>query len=347
MGESVVRNICIWPKLDNLGGPTSFQRRLMAGLRAQGVVVHHDPEDPGCQAILLIGGTRHVGVLWRARQRGLRILQRLDGMNWIHRRRFQGLRHALRAEYANLNLAFIRRFLADGVVYQSRFARTWWQRVYGQGEKWETVIYNGVDLDQFAPFGMHERPAERWRVLVVEGHLRGGSVLGLESAVRLTRALQERAPRPVELWVVGEVPAAEQAFISSLAKDVTLNWVGVVSPERIAYLDRSSHLLFSAELHPACPNAVIEALACGLPVAGFDTGALGEIVTPLAGRVVPYGADPWRLQPPQIEPLVDASLEILANWDAFSQGARQRAEAAFGLERMTAQYLEALRAILG
>lgn len=342
-----IRNVCIWPKLEGLGGPTSFQRRLMVALQARGVSVHHDPQDPDCQAILLIGGTRHVDVLWRAHQRGLRILQRLDGMNWIHRRRFQGLRHALRAEYANLNLAFIRRFLADGVVYQSQFARAWWQRVYGRGEKWETVIYNGVDLDQFAPFGMHERPAERWRVLVVEGHLRGGSALGLESAVRLTRALQERAKRSVELWVAGGVPAAERTLVSLLARDLTLNWVGVVSPERIAYLDRSSHLFFSAELHPACPNAVIEALACGLPVVGFDTGALGEIVTPVAGRVVPYGADPWRLQSPQIEPLVEASLEILSNWSAFSRGARQRAEAAFGLERMTSQYLEALQVILG
>lgn len=123
MVTKTIKNICLWPKLESLGGPTSFQRRLMAGLQARGVEVHHNPEDPECQVILLIGGTRHLGVLWRARRRGVRILQRLDGMNWLHRRRFMGVRYALRAEYANLNLAFIRRFLADGVIYQSRFAR--------------------------------------------------------------------------------------------------------------------------------------------------------------------------------------------------------------------------------
>jgi glycosyltransferase involved in cell wall biosynthesis len=347
MVTKTIKNICLWPKLESLGGPTSFQRRLMAGLQARGVEVHHNPEDPECQVILLIGGTRHLGVLWRARRRGVRILQRLDGMNWLHRRRFMGVRYALRAEYANLNLAFIRRFLADGVIYQSRFARAWWQRIYGGGERWQCVIYNGVDLNQFAPYGMHERPADRWRVLVVEGHLRGGSALGLENAIRFARALQEQETRSVELWVAGDVPEAERGQVVSLAQDLSLTWTGVVSSQRIAYLDRSAHLLFSAELHPACPNAVIEALACGLPVVGFDTGALAEIVIPSAGRVVPYGADPWRLHPPQVEPLVTASREILAHWETFSRGARQRAEAAFGLEMMTAHYLEAFQTLLG
>ena len=44
----------------------------------------------------------------------------------------------------------------------------------------------------------------------------------------------------------------------------------------------------------------MEALACGMPVVSFDTGALPELVTQDAGRVVAYGADAWRLEPPDI-----------------------------------------------
>ena len=60
-------------------------------------------------------------------------------------------------------------------------------------------------------------------------------------------------------------------------------------PNRSPRILRSADLLFSADVHPACPNSVIEALACGLPVIAFDTGAIREIVDDSSGAVVAYG----------------------------------------------------------
>jgi glycosyltransferase involved in cell wall biosynthesis len=104
-------------------------------------------------------------------------------------------------------------------------------------------------------------------------------------------------------------------------------------------LDRSAHLLFSADVHPACPNSVIEALACGLPVVAFDTGSLVELVPPQAGRVVSYGGDPWKIEPPDIPALAEAAVQVLEDMPRYRQGARQRAEEAFGLDRMVEGYL--------
>jgi hypothetical protein len=70
-------------------------------------------------------------------------------------------------------------------------------------------------------------------------------------------------------------------------------------------------VLFSTDLNAACPNSVIEAMACGLPVLAYDTGALAEIVQDGAGEVVPYGADHWQLEDPQVPPLAEACLKIL------------------------------------
>ena len=86
--------------------------------------------------------------------------------------------------------------------------------------------------------------------------------------------------------------------------------------EDIAAVDRSAHVLFSADLNAACPNSVIEALACGTPV-WLDTGALAELIQDGAGRVVPYGADHWRLEDPLIPPLTEACVEILQNNPAY------------------------------
>jgi glycosyltransferase involved in cell wall biosynthesis len=107
---------------------------------------------------------------------------------------------------------------------------------------------------------------------------------------------------------------------------------------------RSSHLLFSAEVNPPCPNSVIEALACGLPVVGFDTGSLSELVQGEAGRLVPYGADPWRLQTPDIPALAEAAADVLQDQPLFRKSARERAEAAFDVEKMVDEYLNVLLA---
>ena len=123
----------------------------------------------------------------------------------------------------------------------------------------------------------------------------------------------------------------------------SVEWAGLVPHEQIPALDRSAHLLYSSDINAACPNSVIEALACGLPVLGFDTGALPELVTGNSGRVVPYGGDPWQLEPPEIAALAEAAVKILVRQTQFRAAARARAEDAFGLDLMLDDYLQALK----
>jgi glycosyltransferase involved in cell wall biosynthesis len=333
--------VCILPHLSGLGGPVSFQGRLIAGLRARGIGVVHNPSDPSCNAVLVIGGTRQVIPIWQARRRGVRIVQRLNGMNWIHRKRQTGLRHYLRSEINNRLLAVIRRYMADGIVYQSNFARNWWQTVYGSSPAPARVIYNGIDLQVYQPGGEGEPPSDHVRLLLVEGHLRGGYEQGLDSAIHLTLVLGQAGEVPVKLRVVGDVPLSMQQRFSALAGNL-VEWAGIVPQASIPHIDRSAHLLFSADLNAACPNSVVEAMACGLPVVGFATGSLPELVEGDSGRVVPYGSNYWNLEPPDISGLAAAVKEVLARKPLFQQAARRRAEEAFGIDQMVEQYIQVL-----
>jgi glycosyltransferase involved in cell wall biosynthesis len=112
--------------------------------------------------------------------------------------------------------------------------------------------------------------------------------------------------------------------------------------ERIPEIDRSAHVLFSADLNPACPNSVIEAMACGLPVVAFDTGALNELVLNDSGRLVPYGSDPWKIEQPDIQALANAAAGILKDQARFRKNARTQAEAALGLDKMMDDYINNL-----
>lgn len=331
--------ICVVPQVSGVGGMVSFLHKFSTGARARGVEITDDISAP-CSAVLVIGGTRQILPLLRLRRRGVRIVQRLDGLNWIQRVRPVSLKHTVRAEYGNLVLALIRRFVADRIVYQSGFSRWWWDKRFGAVKKPFAQVYNGVDLNVYSPGQPSRAAVSAYRLLVVEGSLGGGYESGLENAVRLAEGLAGRGWR-MEVQVVGDVSVALKAEWADKST-VPLRWSGQVRREQIPDLDRSAHLLFSADVHPACPNSVIEALACGLPVVAFDTGSLSELVTPDTGYIGPYGSDSWKLEPPDVAGLAAGAEKVLKNWPAYSLAARKRAESAFGLEQMVEHYLEVL-----
>jgi glycosyltransferase involved in cell wall biosynthesis len=334
--NTMMSKICIVPYVEGSGGMASFRLKFEAGLNTRGIAVTHDLAEKS-DAVLVIAGTRKLWQLNQARRRGVRIVQRLDGINWVQRVRWTGPRYHVRAEYGNAMLAFIRRRSADRVIYQSKFIQGWWNEWYGQTKVPSTVILNGVDLEKYSPHGNHDRPHDRHRLLLLEGSLAGGLNAGLFHGIALAEKLGEK--HPIEVMVAGKV---DQATQTKLQSRVPVKFLGTIPREEIPSLARSSHLMYCAEVNPPCPNSVIEALACGLPVVGFDSGSLKELVNEDAGRVVPYGANPWKLETPQIAALADSAQEVLLKQGQFRAGARKRAESILGLDRMVDAYVKVL-----
>lgn len=330
--------ICIFPRVEGTGGVASFRLKFEAGLTARGIEATNDPNE-SADALLLLAGTFDLRSLWKAKRRGTRIVQRLDGINWVQRVRWTGVRYTVRAEYGNWMLAFIRRNFVDRVVYQSRFVRKWWEDWYGAARVPASVILNGVDLEIYSPNGAHERPEDRVRILLLEGNLKGGLDSGLFHAVALAGKLSEK--NNVEIVVAGGVDEATRRKVKPVG-NVPVIFLGTLPREQIPFLARSSHFLYSAEVNPPCPNSVIESLACSLPVAGFDTGSLRELVGEDAGVIVPYGGNPWKLETPNIPALAEAVTELLHDQPRYRRAARARAESALGVDGMVDAYLKVL-----
>jgi glycosyltransferase involved in cell wall biosynthesis len=330
--------ICIVPRVEGLGGVTSFRLKFENTLHTRGVDVINNLSQPA-DAVLVLAGTKNLLPLWRARRRGQRIVQRLDGINWVHRASWAGPRYTIRAIYGNANLSFIRRRLADHVIYQSQFVKDWWEDWYRPTRVPSSVILNGADLNQYTPSGLHERPSGHYRLLIVEGSLTGALNSGLFHATELAERLSHQYK--IELCIVGRV---DRRTKNKLQRKTTfrVRFLDTIPREQIPWIMRSSHLLFSAEVNPPCPNSVIEALACGLPVIGFDTGSLSEIVQGYAGRLAPYGANQWKLAKPDISALVDRAVEVLEDQPRFRSFAREQAELKFGLDKMVDEYLNVL-----
>jgi glycosyltransferase involved in cell wall biosynthesis len=334
----LMSRICIVPRVEGLAGVASFRLKFENGLRVRGVDVTYDLSQQ-TDAVLVLAGTKNLFPLWRAHRRGQRIVQRLDGVNWVHRVRWAGLKYTVRAIYGNANLSFIRRRLADHVIYQSNFIKNWWEDWYKLARVPATVILNGADLDQYTPHSLHERPSGHYRILIVEGSMSGALNSGLYSAIKLAETLSHKFK--IELMIIGRVDKHTQNKLKNQTA-FRIKFMNTIPREQIPWMMRSSHLLFSAEVNPPCPNSVIESLACGLPVIGFDTGSLSEIVQGDAGRLVPYGANQWKLEKPNISALANAAEEVLQYNDKYRASARKQAETALGLDKMVDEYLKVL-----
>lgn len=334
-------SICLFPRLEHTGGPSSFQMKLTTCLEEKGIEVHFDPVRKDVEAILVVGGSRHLAQLDSAKKRGIRIVQRLDGMNWLHKKTNTGLKHFLRAEWNNHVLSTIRRRYADFIIYQSDFTRTWWDEVYSTAPVEDTVIHNGVDLAMFTPTGCGTPPADTIRIMVVEGSLYGGHERDLLNAVGFAKGLADLSGNQVELVIASRAPRSMLSTLP-LYSNLAIRWLGIVPLTAIPELDRSAHMLFPAEINAACPNTVIEAMACGLPVVSFATGSLPELVEGNAGRIVPYGADHWNLEAPDFDALCKAGLEVFNDQVKFRSAARKRAETHFDMHSMAQKYLDVL-----
>lgn len=318
------------------GGPTSFRGRMTREWSRQGYDVRSRLDDGPFSAILVVAGTRHVGSLLANRRRGARVVHRLDGLLWRHRalkgRPLQRVKHELRNRW----MCLIRDRLADHVVYQSRFVRDWWHDWFGAPRVASSIIYNGVDLDEYRPDPGGAGQGDGI-LLCVEGNVQVDPptlATLLETHRTLLRKGKIQETRVLGGWE-GGVP-------EDVRREPNLRILGPRPRDEVQRELRRASLFLNLEIQPPCPNAVIEALASGVPVVGFDTGALAELVGP-AGRVVPYGGDPWRMDPPGgLTELAAVALDVLANRSAFARAARERAERLFDVTSVAQRYLDLL-----
>src|SRR4030042_2140510 len=114
--------VCLTPRVGG-GGPASFQTRLQAEFGRLGVETTFDPREPPLDSVLVFAGTKDLPALGRCRRDRVRVVQRLDGINWLYRVSPRSIRHTLRSVLWNWQLRVIRSRFAGGVVYQSGFAR--------------------------------------------------------------------------------------------------------------------------------------------------------------------------------------------------------------------------------
>jgi glycosyltransferase involved in cell wall biosynthesis len=209
---------------------------------------------------------------------------------------------------------------ATGVLVNSKAILT---RLRSIPEDRIVVIPNGIDTTRFRP-PRDPRPAVS--AFGTVANLRPAK--GLDDLIHATALVRTWHPHVrVLVWGEGDARPALEALIDRLGLRGTVELRGATGDVPAAL--RECHAFVLPSRSEGCSNALLEAMACGLPVIASDAGGNIEIVAEgRAGLLVPSG-DRGALADAMIQLIEDPALaERLAIQDA------ERVRTDFSIDRM-------------
>ena len=167
------------------------------------------------------------------------------------------------------------------VICNSKMVRDDLHQRFGLPEDRLPVIYNAVDSEQFAPELSKHRPAMRTALHIAEDatvFLLVGSGYARKGTARAIEALS-RMSGNVHLIVVGRDKSlgSYKRLAKRLGVGDRVSLVGSQEDAKPFYGAADAFVL--PTLYDPCPNAALEAMACGLPVITSTRCGAAELVT--------------------------------------------------------------------
>jgi glycosyltransferase involved in cell wall biosynthesis len=243
----------------NIGGPSSFQTRFIDELNNNNKIIILPPNSKiKPDLIFVIGGTKRFFWLLYNKFIGVEILHRIDGLDSNFQIDFKNLKFNFLKIIRNLNVILIANVIANKIVFQSEFIKKFWNNFLFVKKK-SIIIYNGVNINTYKPNG-NSREKD---IICIEGSVNS------DYAVSILNSIDK-----YKVTLIGHV---EKKYLNKI-KNKNINILGIVKRDDIPYFLNQHKIYLCLEPNPPCPNSVIEAMSCGLPIIGFNSGSLNELV---------------------------------------------------------------------
>ncbi len=260
------------PGYDNPNDVFPFVRTLQTWFDREGIAYTAEP-DTGEDIALGIQWVPGLEIVESLHRRGIPLIHRLDG-----RARALVKNYSADEENRRINA------LADWTVFQSQYVREHTTKaqdtIFGREEPIclnpgrGSIIYNGVDRSVFCESGPRERLDGELIVLHVA--FTHNIRKGVADLVQLASALRDN-PK-IRFVTIGrqDLDVAHGHLLRQLPNVTHLGVI--VDRERLASIMRACHVLFFPSREDYCPNTVLEAMSCGLPIVFHPSGGTPELV---------------------------------------------------------------------
>lgn len=212
---------------------------------------------------------------------------------------------------------------AIGVVFQSSFSYELVVNFHKRMTKHYAIINNGVDIDIFSSNGSNRRKelgirnndlvfltAAKWRV-----HKR------LKDVINIFLEYEKNTNKTCHLLILGKDSHIKEIIHPHIHE------LRYVRPRDMPEWYRTGNVFLFLSWLDNCPNSVIEAIACGLPVVCSNQGGTKEIVEMTNGGIVAKTDEDFNFKPidlydppkPDYDIIMNAINKIVENYDDYVQ----------------------------
>lgn len=244
------------------GGPQTFMQNLQGYLDKEQFHYCLQPEE-GCSIFFPI--VYDMATLKLIKSWGGKVIQRLDGI-------FYPSKHGQEFEKLNAPIQEIYHNWADYIIFQSQYSQAQCFEMFGSiPENKYSIILNGVNEKLFSPNQDRQFSMPNCTFITT------GNIRNLDMIEPVILAMDQLVKtHPVRLKIVG--PIANPSLNSFLDRNY-VDYVGSQDLQGVANELRQADVFIYSHLNPPCPNSVLEAVSVGLPVVGFASGAMRELLS--------------------------------------------------------------------
>ncbi len=243
-----------------VGGPATFMGNLHRYLDS---VDFEYTDNTKNAAGIFFGIEYDIEIIKQIKDAGGFVIQRLDGVYYGKRlEQFQDVQDRTNKIYSEF---------ADHIVFQSEYSRRQCFETFGEiSEDKYSIIVNGVDRSIFPEIELSTERNNAFTFITTGNYRR---IDMLEPVIKAMDEM-EQAEKQFKFVVIGPI----QDEFKHLLDRKYVDYKGTLGLQEVAdELVRADVFVYS-HLNAPCPNSVIEAISVGLPVVGFDSGSMSELL---------------------------------------------------------------------
>lgn len=216
--------------------------------------------------------------------------------------------------------------IADWVFYQSKFCKRISEKFLGKRKGKGEILYNSLDTDIYFPNYKKKKLKENKINFLITGKIGNHLYYVLENSIKgiaLARKKGLNAKLTVAGWLESSAKKKCLDLINSEKLKNSVFLKGTYTQSEAPKVYRSADAYIFMNHCAPCPNSVIEALSCGLPVVYSNSGGVSELVGNKAG--VPIKCiENWNYpKVPKVEEICDAMLKVYLKHESYSRKARK------------------------